>query len=49
MYWHTVKYRTVVLYAVVITAIILAIVYLAFPDFSNGVLRRITTAIGIAG
>jgi hypothetical protein len=44
VYWHTVKYRTVVLYAVVITAIILAIVYLAFPDFSNGVLRRITTA-----
>ncbi len=44
VYWHTVKYRTVVLYAVVITAIILAIVYLAFPDFSNGILRRITTA-----
>jgi hypothetical protein len=44
VYWHTVKYRTVVLYTVVITAIVLAIVYLAFPDFSNGVLRRITTA-----
>jgi hypothetical protein len=44
VYWHTVKYRTVVLYTVVITAIILAIVYLVFPDFSNGVLRRITSA-----
>jgi hypothetical protein len=44
VYWHTVKYRTVVLYAIVITAIVLAIVYLAFPDFSNGVLRRISNA-----
>jgi hypothetical protein len=46
VYWHTVKYRTVVLYAVVVVAIVLAIVYLAFPDFSNGVLRRISAASG---
>src|ERR1700721_1432461 len=46
VYWHTVKYRTVVLYAFVAVAIVLAIVYLAFPDFSNGVLRRITAASG---
>lgn len=44
VYWHTVKYRTVVLYAVVITAIVLAVVYLVFPDFSNGVLRKISNA-----
>ncbi len=42
VYWHTVKYRTVVLYAVVVMAIVLAAVYLVFPDFSNGVLRRIS-------
>jgi hypothetical protein len=46
VYWHTVKYRTVVLYAFVVVAIVLAIVYLAFPDFSNGVLRRISAASG---
>ncbi len=44
VYWHTVKYRTVVLYAVVVVAIMLAIVYLVFPDFSNGVLRRISAS-----
>ncbi len=42
VYWHTVKYRTVVLYAVVVMAIVLAAVYLVFPDFSNGVLRKIS-------
>ena len=46
VYWHTVKYRTVVLYAVVITAIVLAMVYLVFPDFSNAVLRRISNPSG---
>src|SRR5277367_371920 len=42
VYWHTVKYRTVVLYAVVVMAIVLATVYLVFPDFSTGVLRKIS-------
>jgi hypothetical protein len=46
VYWHTVKYRTVVLYAVVLTAILLAMVYLVFPDFSNGVLRKISNSSG---
>jgi hypothetical protein len=46
VYWHTVKYRTVVLYAVVITAIVLSAVYLVFPDFSNGVLRKISNPSG---
>jgi hypothetical protein len=46
VYWHTVKYRTVVLYALVVTAIVLAMVYLVFPDFSNGVLRKISSASG---
>ena len=41
VYWHTVKYRTVVLYAVVIISIILASVYLVFPNVSNAVLKKI--------
>jgi len=41
VYWHTVKYRTVILYAVVLVAIILAAIYLVFPDFSNRVLAGI--------
>src|ERR1700734_632420 len=44
--WHTVKYRTVVLYAVVVMAILLACVYLVFPDFSNAVLKKISAASG---
>src|SRR5580700_3192895 len=46
VYWHTVKYRTVVLYAVVVMAIVLACVYLVFPDFSNAVLKKISAASG---
>jgi hypothetical protein len=46
VYWHTVRYRTVVLYAVVITAIVLATTYLVFPEVSGNVLERISDAIG---
>jgi hypothetical protein len=46
VYWHTVKYRTVVLYAVVLTAIALSMVYLVFPDFSSAVMHRISAAGG---
>ena len=41
VYWHTVKYRTVVLYVVVVVSIVLAAVYLVFPDFRNRVLASI--------
>ncbi len=46
VYWHTVKYRTVVLYAVVLTTIALAVTYLVFPEVSAGVMRKISDAIG---
>jgi hypothetical protein len=46
VYWHTVKYRTVVLFVVVILSIVLASVYLIFPEFSNAVLRKITNPSG---
>jgi hypothetical protein len=46
VYWHTVRYRTVALYAVVITAIVLATTYLVFPEVSGNVLERLSGAIG---
>lgn len=46
VYWHTVKYRTVVLYAIVITTIVLTSTYLIFPDTSGSVLHRISEAVG---
>ena len=49
VYWHTVRYRTVMLYAVVITTIVLTTTYLVFPEASGNVLRRISDAIGTHG
>jgi len=46
VYWHTVKYRTVILYAVVITAIVLASTYLVFPEVSGKLLSGISNAVG---
>ncbi len=45
VYWHTVKYRTVALYAIVITAIVLASTYLVFPEVSNAILKKISDAV----
>lgn len=45
VYWHTVKYRTVILYVVVVTAIVLASIYLVFPEASSKVLGSISDAI----
>jgi hypothetical protein len=46
VYWHTVKYRTVILYAVLLTTITLTFTYLVFPDFATGILRSISDAVG---
>jgi hypothetical protein len=46
VYWHTVRYRTVALYGLVITTIVLTSTYLIFPDTSGSVLRRISDALG---
>jgi hypothetical protein len=46
VYWHTVKYRTVILYAVVLTAIVFASTYLVFPDLSAKLLGAISDAVG---
>jgi hypothetical protein len=41
VYWHTVRYRTLFLYGVVITTIALASVYLVFPSLSGIVMRKL--------
>jgi hypothetical protein len=46
VYWHTVKYRTVILYAVVLTAIVFASTYLVFPDQSAKLLSAISDVVG---
>jgi FecR protein len=46
VYWHTVKYRTVILYTTVLLTIALAATYLIFPSVSAEVLRRISEVIG---
>jgi hypothetical protein len=43
VYWHTVKYRTVFLYGLVITAIVFACVYLVFPAASTAVLQKLNS------
>lgn len=46
VYWHTVKYRTVVLYILVLVAIVLAMTYLIFPEISGSVLKHLSDALG---
>lgn len=45
VYWHTVRYRTVILYALVIAAIIFSATYLVLPDTSSKLLERIADKI----
>jgi hypothetical protein len=46
VYWHTVRYRTVALYAIVITTIVLTTTYLVFPDTSGNLIRRLSETLG---
>lgn len=45
VYWHTVTYRTVALYIIIIAAILLAAVYLVFPETSASLLQKVSDAI----
>lgn len=45
VYWHTVQYRTVVLYALILLVIVLGAAYLVFPDISSKVLQRVSDAV----
>jgi hypothetical protein len=45
VYWHTVRYRTVVLYVLLITVIVLTASYLVFPETSGTLLRRLSDSL----
>ncbi|MFY9529834.1 MAG: hypothetical protein WBC04_18935 [Candidatus Acidiferrales bacterium] len=45
VYWHTVTYKTVALYCVVVAAIIFATVYLIFPETSSNALQRLSDSV----
>jgi hypothetical protein len=49
VYWHTVKYRTVVLYTLVLATIALTSTYLVFPDASSSLIQRISALFGPRG
>ena len=46
IYWKTVTYRTVAVYLLLIFAVVLAILYLIFPEAYSGAMARISQAIG---
>src|ERR1022692_2686905 len=45
VYWHTVTYRTVLLYIFVLITILLTLTYLVFPRGSATIMSRISDAI----
>jgi hypothetical protein len=45
VYWHTVQYRTVLLFAAVILAIVLASLYLVFPENAGSLIRKLSDAV----
>jgi hypothetical protein len=46
VYWHSVRYRTVALYILVIITILVTLTYLVFPQMSGSLVRRISDAVG---
>ena len=42
VYWHTVRYRTILLYAVLIGTIVLTCAYMIFPEISAGIIHRLS-------
>ena len=44
VYWHTVKYRTVALYVIVVAAIIGASTFLVFPEASGKLVEKLSAA-----
>ena len=42
VYWHTVTYKTVAVYILLLFTIISAVMYLAFPETSASLMRRIS-------
>ena len=48
IYWKTVTYRTVAIYLLLVFAIVLAILYLIFPEAFSGAIAKVSQAIGAA-
>jgi len=46
VYWKTITYRTVFIYLLLIFAIVLATMYLIYPETFSGVITRISQALG---
>ena len=46
IYWKTVTYRTVAMYLFMVFAVVLAILYLIFPETFSGAIARISEAVG---
>ena len=46
IYWKTVTYRTVAVYLLLVFAVVLAILYLIFPEAYSGLVTRVSQAIG---
>src|SRR5580704_6328749 len=45
VYWHTVTYKTMAIYALLIIGVILGAVYFAFPDLSAKLVKRLDAAV----
>src|SRR4029077_11697802 len=46
IYWKTVTYRTVAIYVLMIFAVVMATLYLIFPETFSGAMTRVSEAIG---
>ena len=46
IYWKTVTYRTVAIYVIMIFAVVMATLYLIFPETFSGAMTKISEAIG---
>jgi len=46
VYWHTVQYRTVALYVLLVLTILATLTYIVFPQMSASLIRRISDAVG---
>jgi hypothetical protein len=45
VYWHTVTYKTVAIYAILIAAIIFSALYIGMPNFYSATVHKISSAI----
>jgi hypothetical protein len=46
IYWKTVTYRTVAIYLLMLLGVVLAVMYLIFPEAFSGAIARVSQAIG---